>query len=774
MPLVYVDVVKNEIDAIEPQPKIESPHQLRTSKRSRTRYDDGKFTGDYAIEYLDQFLRQKKLTRNYKQISTFESDLQKALEASAREFKTFVNKKVKQNRKLKVFVPKKSQKCRNEYENHIVSNKGDFSVERKKFNSSEKVSDPKNGILIKTVEAENFSVTNLSFDAISYIPNNESKLKKDTLGIQAPEENIPSKSSDIDSHSCIDFKNVLKYPADTKEVSVSGKKKYPIIPIGRNNKNKPFCLVPKRNSKNSIAFKTSSTEKILHNSLPSLKDRPRWYNQVYVLFLALRQCKNYISPKSELLRKAIDLDYRLSMDLGVRKAFSGPSPISVADSVLTRNDEKMFLKVHIKGDRKIFYTLTYKPGDFNSAAKNYNEWMITLINHDWPKCFNGKAINLKTKVLNDDHDFFFDASFGFYSREENAFINSENFYGAKFSNLPFSENTRICQSKNVIKRISLIFQPISKKNNHFNRQKFFPQVQNELYSSDSINPIDNHFEPGETLLFSGKGLFLDKSFDSSLSTLSKKINRQMFTSLADKNVELELKPSNHKRTNHPTEFINNSVVSSNETSSQIIKSKQIDPKGLDPEPKSFNPDAHDTSALFIRKTPYIQSPKSDVKVEKNIKSNSNESHNWIGTHIPKKLSDIVEVRRSGVPSSGDGLFATRFLPKGIPLGFYFGVPMTEDEFDSLKDRVGNASQYSIMYLKTILDATDENGNPYRDPNGPIFCPFHFMNEDRNNYNMIFEEGSIVNQVICITVKDILPGEELFVNYGLEIDRENWE
>ncbi|KAG0238230.1 hypothetical protein BGW42_006510 [Actinomortierella wolfii] len=142
------------------------------------------------------------------------------------------------------------------------------------------------------------------------------------------------------------------------------------------------------------------------------------------------------------------------------------------------------------------------------------------------------------------------------------------------------------------------------------------------------------------------------------------------------------------------------------------------------------------------------------------------------SNVPTKLSDIVRVDVSTIPNAGNGLFAVRDLPASTPLGFYFGVPMTENEFDSLKDGVGLASHYSIMYRRTVLDATDDKGMPYTDPNGRLYCPFHFMNEDPKG-NISFITGAVVNQVICTTNRDIKAGEELFVFYGKEVDR-HWQ
>ncbi|KAJ1849227.1 hypothetical protein LPJ73_003778 [Coemansia sp. RSA 2703] len=51
-----------------------------------------------------------------------------------------------------------------------------------------------------------------------------------------------------------------------------------------------------------------------------------------------------------------------------------------------------------------------------------------------------------------------------------------------------------------------------------------------------------------------------------------------------------------------------------------------------------------------------------------------------------------------------------------------------------------------------------------------------MNEDREGEkcNIVFLEGVKVNQIICLTKRKILSGEELFVSYGNEVDRSHWD
>lgn len=143
--------------------------------------------------------------------------------------------------------------------------------------------------------------------------------------------------------------------------------------------------------------------------------------------------------------------------------------------------------------------------------------------------------------------------------------------------------------------------------------------------------------------------------------------------------------------------------------------------------------------------------------------------------IPNKWQDIISLKKSTASANDNyyyynnnnyyGLFASRNLPTNTPLGYYFGVPMTEDEFDSMKDGIGQASDYSYMYQQTVIDPTDKNGRIYYYDGAPL-CPFHYIKETsiREKVNVVFYEGDTVNQIICWTKKDILPGDELFSYY----------
>ena len=124
---------------------------------------------------------------------------------------------------------------------------------------------------------------------------------------------------------------------------------------------------------------------------------------------------------------------------------------------------------------------------------------------------------------------------------------------------------------------------------------------------------------------------------------------------------------------------------------------------------------------------------------------------------PRSWRDIVSL---GQP----GLFAIRTLPNNIPLGFYFGVPLPEDEFDAMKDGVGEATKYAYLYNETtVIDPTDINGQLYTLLDGPV-CPFHFVTETDvlEKANVVFYQGKALNQIVCWTRKMIHVGEQLYV------------
>lgn len=50
---------------------------------------------------------------------------------------------------------------------------------------------------------------------------------------------------------------------------------------------------------------------------------PRWHNQAYMLFLALRQHPDLCMPRGELIKAALELDKKISSEMSLPLVFRG-------------------------------------------------------------------------------------------------------------------------------------------------------------------------------------------------------------------------------------------------------------------------------------------------------------------------------------------------------------------------------------------------------------------------------------------------------------------
>ncbi|CAO3592076.1 unnamed protein product [Absidia cylindrospora] len=144
--------------------------------------------------------------------------------------------------------------------------------------------------------------------------------------------------------------------------------------------------------------------------------------------------------------------------------------------------------------------------------------------------------------------------------------------------------------------------------------------------------------------------------------------------------------------------------------------------------------------------------------------------------IPTCWQDIVRVegvfvanddKGGGDHDSGLSVFAQRRLPANTPIGFYFGTPTTEEEFDAYKENYIQAIKSCVMYDDTVLDATDDYGAPFTNPaeeHSKMYCPFHFMRrvQSPQSANMLLLRGHVYNQVICWTKQAVEKNEELTI------------
>ncbi|KAF9113478.1 hypothetical protein BGX27_001490 [Mortierella sp. AM989] len=453
------------------------------------------------------------------------------------------------------------------------------------------------------------------------------------------------------------------------------------------------------------------------------------------MFLALRSMPNHTAARQELINAAVALDRKFSAEKGLPRVFTGKTPMNSASACLTNNGDKYFVPFKPEGSRSTHFRLAYAPGDFETAVKEYDKWMEKLIKHDWPLCFGVPRDGaLPIHIL---------------EQREQARRGIEK----SATELPADES-----SATVVATDTIVFDTETCLGIHSSTTTTVEEIEtitnnSHLVKSRKRSPMIEVAEPDDDVRSVKK---LRAELDSEM--ISKNSNEESCQSQdQDSYHNQDLKVANKLE---KLELRSTDSASSSPSSTPAPRLSQ-DPESISLTTVPVAP------TLAVEKSSRDSTPQASIQ-----KVDEYRLEDLDLTNVPACLNDVVRVDLSTIPNSGNGLFAKIDLPASTPLGFYFGVPMTEYEFDSLKDGVGVASHYSIMYRRTVLDATDENGMPYSDPKGRLYCPFHFMNEDPNG-NITFITGSVVNQVICQTNRDVKAGEELFVFYGKEVDR-FWE
>ncbi|KAI1321616.1 hypothetical protein EDD11_003096 [Mortierella claussenii] len=494
--------------------------------------------------------------------------------------------------------------------------------------------------------------------------------------------------------------------------------------------------------------------------------KPRWHTQPYMVFLALRSMPNRTAARQELINAAVALDRKFSAEKGLPRVFTGKTPMNSASACLTNNGDKYFIPFKPEGSRSTHFRLAYAPGDFDTAVKEYDTWMEKLIKHDWPLCFGvPKEGAVPIHIL---------------EQKEQAQQPQQALEQGTFD-LSLASSAAGSTSTNVTITAPVASSTIS---------------TDTTIETTTITTADSTITTADSTITIAPQALLDSSLEADgepcPSDSKKRSTEPMDADLDDDSrsikkvkAELDSDTTSESIAGASTESHDQDVKVTHKleqlelrsTGSGASSSRSTPARGLSQDPEitpassAFTPTLPATEVATTTAKP-LQESTPNSKAVKGEKVDEYRLEDLDLSNVPTSLNDVVRVDISTIPNSGNGLFAKIDLPASTPLGFYFGVPMTENEFDSLKDGVGVASHYSIMYRRTVLDATDENGMPYSDPNGRLYCPFHFMNEDPSG-NITFITGSVVNQVICQTNRDVKAGEELFVFYGKEVDR-FWE
>lgn len=120
----------------------------------------------------------------------------------------------------------------------------------------------------------------------------------------------------------------------------------------------------------------------------------------------------------------------------------------------------------------------------------------------------------------------------------------------------------------------------------------------------------------------------------------------------------------------------------------------------------------------------------------------------------------LETRTSQIPHAGNGVYTKAAIPKGAVLGAYTGEFLTDEEYM----RRVNADRW--QYMMGLLDCAKPHtggisiidgikGNVFTRMN---YAPVEFQ-------NVKFEKICEAPYVRIVALRDIAPGEELWVEYG---------
>lgn len=129
-------------------------------------------------------------------------------------------------------------------------------------------------------------------------------------------------------------------------------------------------------------------------------------------------------------------------------------------------------------------------------------------------------------------------------------------------------------------------------------------------------------------------------------------------------------------------------------------------------------------------------------------------------HGQSPYEQHLEIRTSSIPHAGNGVFTTAAIPRGAVLGAYTGEFVTDEEY--YRRYRANQWQYMMGLLDcakpftggiTTIDGV--NGNVFTRMN---YAPAEFQ-------NVRFEKICEPPFVRIVALRDILPGEELWVDYG---------
>ena len=112
------------------------------------------------------------------------------------------------------------------------------------------------------------------------------------------------------------------------------------------------------------------------------------------------------------------------------------------------------------------------------------------------------------------------------------------------------------------------------------------------------------------------------------------------------------------------------------------------------------------------------------------------------------------IKTSTLPNSGFGAFTNVHLPKNTVLDYYRGQKLNPSQYKNLKNKAYVWSVKSKKLGNIYIDGQNESKSNW----------LRFLNDSRDHRNNI-KPYQYRDKIFYKTMKDIYPGQELFVSYG---------
>jgi hypothetical protein len=135
--------------------------------------------------------------------------------------------------------------------------------------------------------------------------------------------------------------------------------------------------------------------------------------------------------------------------------------------------------------------------------------------------------------------------------------------------------------------------------------------------------------------------------------------------------------------------------------------------------------------------------------------------------------DLFEIKESTIQGAGLGLFAARKYYKGCSLGVYVGKILTEDVWKKKRKKVNDVYGFLFKDRKRKTCVVDPTISTKRGSEPLAYFGLHYANDpafglcDHQRYESPCKDRynfEIGNHLDAYAIRDILKGEELFLNY----------